>query len=133
MTMAFPIMPLMPNWSCWPRQGAGLNFSQSQVPRRKCCLTPAGHSVGSAVLGELKERARNYLSQVSIWVRSLSFAELVVGSMRSGINDAPAGLNDGAGSKLGGLQAAAPHDVEHGFPTGDKIIGDDAAMASPPY
>src|SRR5947199_6027208 len=53
--------------------------------------------------------------------------------MRSGIDDRPAGLNHSARSKSSRLQATLPHDVENGFPAGDKIIGDNAAMASPPY
>ena len=38
-------------------------------------------------------------------------------------------MNDGARSQAGRLQAALRHDVEHGFPVGDQVIGDDAAMA----
>jgi hypothetical protein len=45
--------------------------------RRKFYLTPAGHAIGSAMFGQLNERARSYMSRVSAWVRSLSFAELV--------------------------------------------------------
>ena len=54
-------------------------------------------------------------------------------SMRSGIDDRPAGLNESARSKVGRLQATVPHNVENSLPTGDNIIGDDAAVTSPPY
>jgi hypothetical protein len=54
-------------------------------------------------------------------------------SMGGGIDDRPAGLNDSARSKAGRLQATLPHNVKNGFPAGDKIIGDNAAVASPPY
>ena len=53
--------------------------------------------------------------------------------MRGGIGDRPTGLNDGARCRAGRLQAALPHNVENGFPAGDKIIGDNAPVASPPY
>jgi len=53
--------------------------------------------------------------------------------MRSGIDDRPAGLNDSARSKVGRLQATVPHNVENGFPTSDKIIGNNAPVTSPPY
>jgi hypothetical protein len=54
-------------------------------------------------------------------------------SMCSGIDDRAAGLNESARSKVGRLQATVPHNVENSLPTGDKIIGDDAAVTSPPY
>jgi hypothetical protein len=49
--------------------------------------------------------------------------------MRGRIDDRPARLNDSAGSKTSGLQAALPHDMENGLPAGDKIISDYAATA----
>jgi hypothetical protein len=51
--------------------------SSSGAERRKYSLTPAGHARGKANLDNLGPRARNYMSRVSAWVRSLSFAELV--------------------------------------------------------
>jgi hypothetical protein len=56
-----------------------------------------------------------------------------VRSLRSGIDDHPAGLNGSARSEASRLQAARPHDVEDGFAASDKIIGDNAPMASPPH
>ena len=53
-------------------------------------------------------------------------------SMRGRIDDRPARLNDSAGSKASGLQAALPHDMENSLPPGDKIISDYTAVASPP-
>jgi hypothetical protein len=52
--------------------------------------------------------------------------------MHGRIDDRPARLNDSAGSKVSGLQAALPHDMENGLPAADKIISDYAAVASPP-
>jgi hypothetical protein len=45
--------------------------------RRKFSLTAAGYDAGQAALAQLSTRARDYLTRVSAWVRSLSFAELV--------------------------------------------------------
>jgi hypothetical protein len=49
------------------------------------------------------------------------------------VDDRPVGLNDSAQSKSSRLQAALPHEVENGFSRRDKIVGDDAAVASPPH
>ena len=62
-----------------------------------------------------------------------SLADSRVRSMRGRIDDRPARLNDSAGSKASGLQAALPHDMENDLPAGDKIISDYAAVASPPH
>ena len=53
--------------------------------------------------------------------------------MRSGIDDTPARLNEGAGGQVSGLEAALPHDMENGLPAGDQIVSDYAAVTSPPY
>jgi hypothetical protein len=42
-------------------------------------------------------------------------------------------LNDSARRKAGRLQATVSQNVENRFPAGDEIIGDNAAVASPPY
>jgi hypothetical protein len=51
--------------------------SSPGAQRRKYSLTPSGHTEGLAAFNELSPRARNYMSRVSNWVRSLGFAELV--------------------------------------------------------
>jgi hypothetical protein len=45
--------------------------------RRKFSLTAAGYDAGRAAFAQLSARAQDYLTRVSAWVRSLSFAELV--------------------------------------------------------
>lgn len=45
--------------------------------RRKFSLTPAGAQIGARSFEHLSERARDYMARVSLWIRSLSFAELV--------------------------------------------------------
>jgi uncharacterized protein len=45
--------------------------------RRRFSLTAAGYDAGRASFGQLNDRTQDYLTRVSAWVRSLSFAELV--------------------------------------------------------
>lgn len=45
--------------------------------RRKFSLTAAGYEAGQAAIGQFNARARDYMTIVSAWVRSLGFAELV--------------------------------------------------------
>ena len=54
-------------------------------------------------------------------------------SVRSGIDDGATGLNDSTVRKSGRLQTTRSHYVKNSFPAGDQIIGDDAAVASPPH
>jgi len=44
-----------------------------------------------------------------------------VRSMDGGIGDSAAGLNNGAGRQASRLQAALRHNMENGFPGGDKV------------
>lgn len=59
------------------QQGLVVIQATPGAERRKFYLSPEGYAMGSAVLGELSERARNYMLRLSVWIRSLSFAELV--------------------------------------------------------
>jgi hypothetical protein len=59
------------------QQGLVAIESSGGAERRTFSLTPAGHAAGTAALNQLQPRARDYMSRVSAWVRSLSFAELV--------------------------------------------------------
>lgn len=45
--------------------------------QRRYSLTPRGQQAGEQVLSELPEFARKYMTDLSAWVRSLSFARLV--------------------------------------------------------
>jgi hypothetical protein len=45
--------------------------------RRRYSLTAEGYELGKSALDRLNPRAQAYMSRVSAWVRSLSFAELV--------------------------------------------------------
>ena len=45
--------------------------------RRRYALTPEGYEIGRAVFAAMPAGAQDYLTRVSTWVRSLSFAELV--------------------------------------------------------
>jgi uncharacterized protein len=59
------------------QQGLVAIQSSQGAERRKFYLTPTGYAEGIATLNQLHPRARDYMSRVSAWVRSLSFAELV--------------------------------------------------------
>lgn len=50
-----------------------------------------------------------------------------------GINDRPAELNHCARRKVSRLQPPPSHDMEYGFLRRNKVVGDDAAVTSPPY
>lgn len=44
---------------------------------RRYSLTPSGQSEGQMLLGQLPKRAQDFMAEVSAWVKTLSFAELV--------------------------------------------------------
>lgn len=45
--------------------------------RRKFSLTSAGYDAGRAALSQMNARVQDYLPRISVWVRSLGFADLV--------------------------------------------------------
>lgn len=55
----------------------GLVLVHWQGSMRRFSLTPAGQAAGDESLGELDERARNYIKRASDFVRSVSFSQLV--------------------------------------------------------
>lgn len=52
---------------------------------------------------------------------------------RSGVNKRFSWSNDRTYSQACRFQTAIAHDVENGFATGDKIVGDDPAVTAPPH
>lgn len=61
-------------------QGQGLvNIEQvgASAGQRRYSLTPRGQQAGEQVLSQLPEFARQYMTDLSAWVRSLSFSRLV--------------------------------------------------------
>ena len=61
-------------------QGQGLvNIEQvgASAGQRRYSLTPRGQQAGEQVLLQLPEFARQYMTDLSAWVRSLSFSRLV--------------------------------------------------------
>ncbi|MDQ1184697.1 hypothetical protein [Agrobacterium larrymoorei] len=55
----------------------GLAEVQSTGRYRKYSLTAQGFGQGAAMLGDLPENTREYVSSISKWVRDLSFEQLV--------------------------------------------------------
>lgn len=61
-------------------QSKGLvNIEQvgASAGQRRYSLTPGGQQAGEQVLSQLPEFARQYMTNLSTWVRSLSFSRLV--------------------------------------------------------
>lgn len=60
------------------RQGL-VNIEQigASAGQRRYSLTPRGQQEGEKALSQLPEFARQYMTDLSAWVRSLSFAQLV--------------------------------------------------------
>lgn len=44
---------------------------------KRYSLSPAGQALGAEILGRLPQRASKYIAEVSVFVRKLSFAQLV--------------------------------------------------------
>jgi hypothetical protein len=58
-------------------EAQGLVQSTSSDRYRVCLLTPVGYSAGARLLSQLPAAARTYFEQVTNWIRSLRFAQLV--------------------------------------------------------